>query len=189
MHKIKNRRKVTGCPVTYVTISNCLWHNNLTKIFLCRCLTLKKVLHIENYPLHYDACYFPEIQLENFLNFDSVRDWILKGLKIHFSFCDSCIPFSDDSVYEIEELSDGLKIHFAYENMKLPKNEMSSSNFTFCRLITQLMKIRLRENERCLQKNPLWLFRQENYYKTHLDVPKSDLDQLVVVLVWRRHQH
>ena len=31
------------------------------------------------------------------------------------------------------------------------------------------MKIQVHQNEQCLEKNPLWLFWQENYYKTHLD--------------------
>ena len=93
-------------------------------------VTLSIVHCIENYPLYYDACYFPKIQPENFSNFFFSVGLDIKRIKNPLLVLQ--FIFSNNSIYKIEELLDDLEIHFAYENVKLPKKEIASSNFTFC---------------------------------------------------------
>ena len=42
------------------------------------------------YPLYYDACYFPELHKEIFETGDSVKLWLVIGLIDHSRFCESC---------------------------------------------------------------------------------------------------
>ena len=46
---------------------------------------------ISQYPLYYDACYFPEIHPRVFETIESGKYWLLDALHNHSTICESCI--------------------------------------------------------------------------------------------------
>jgi len=152
------------------------------------------VLHeCSEYPLYYDALYFPEYHSSLFRTEKKVCQWLLNGLLQHFVDC----PFSPSNLPNNSHLSMNKIIYHAPNfflqlfgvEIVFSKFDVESSSFNFCTLHRQLLAVRsntlsvspddclcVADAERVLFEVPPWFFfKQFIYFRSLSRYSVSDL--------------
>jgi hypothetical protein len=136
------------------------------------------------YPLYYDALYYPHYHPLVFRDENTVYEWLLKGLENHTMTCVSCLhdhPHSASRTYGVEYMVPSrFSVATSSAEVIISVNSIESAAFTFCRLIRHLLSGSmptdnwLESAQYVLCKQPSWLFRSEEHYLqalTELSVP------------------
>jgi hypothetical protein len=148
------------------------------------------VLHeIPDYPLYYDALYFPQDHPLLFQTEESVCRWLLTELQQHCVICPSCVrlQIASSSIKNHVQYNEGFfNIIFSGLQNVIPICDVESSCFSFCRLCRQFLmgtsKIQsltthlsstahdlcFIDAERVLHETPSWLVRDDAVFSTCL---------------------
>ena len=122
----------------------------------------------DDYPLYYDALYFPELHLSTFKTMETVKAWLLAGIGIHEISC-RCAP-NDDATFSVEIKSDCFRISLGVQEALITADYIESASFTFCHLA------RMTANSP-LNRNPAWIMYSETHYKENLECITRDILQ------------
>ena len=95
------------------------------------------------YPLCYDAPYYPHYHPLVFQDDNTVHEWLLKRLKNHTMTCVSCLcdhPHSSSCTYGVEYMTPSqFSVATSSANVIISVNSIESAAFTFCHLIKHLL--------------------------------------------------
>ena len=109
------------------------------------------IMHETNdYPLYYNALYFPKLHLSIFETLETVKAWLVAGIAEHKINC-GCTP-NNDGTFSVVITDDHFQISLRVQEASFTANYIESASFSFW----------------CLARMAAWIMYSETHYKENL---------------------
>jgi hypothetical protein len=127
-----------------------------------------KVPHmLSDYPIYYDALYFPELHPSVFETADSFCHWLSKAVRDHQCGLHACSCTSLVLLFGVDYIDGSFNVTLGRHSMSLSKTDVELSSFTVCRTIRRLLQVAVvddsfdRTRHVLLDQNPIWCYRPD----------------------------
>ena len=118
-----------------------------------------------DFPIYYDALYFPHLHPSVFETPDSFCRWLSTAVKNHQSGLHACSCMSLTLPFSIDHIDRHFRVTFGQHSTCLSTADVESCSFTVCRMLRQLLTIVDPPFETAkdvlLNDNPTWCYRPD----------------------------
>ena len=127
---------------------------------------LDKVPHMpSDYPIYYDALYFPELHPSVFKMADSFCHWLSEAVRDHQCGLHACSCTSLVLLFGVDYIDGSFNVTLGQHSMSFSRSDVESSSFTVCRTICWLLAVVNGSFDRTrhvlLDQIPIWCYRPE----------------------------
>ena len=146
--------------------------------------------YIHDYPLFYDALYYPELYPHYFVDSESCTTWLRRELNVHLRNCLVCRHLDVHSVPRVQWVSPSFEVSACCPPVKIDFAVLQSNMYSHCNILAALMSSlngRLRGSAQQFNSLandiPLWLTLSDDHYSRRLlELPASLLKKAAALL-------
>ena len=132
-----------SCMAACVSIyKDCPFHDTMHKV--------------DDYPLYYDALYFPELHLATLETLETVRAWLSAGVEKHEINCQYTL--NNNGKFSVGITDDCFQISLEGHESLITAEFVASASFTFCCMARMCANC-------TLNRNLAWVMYSEEHYK------------------------